>query len=644
MMNQIFHKKRQKLFTLFCQAVIVVGSFIMANAIRYDGVLPAEQLSVVNALLLPLVLIKLSSFIVTRLLSSWWRYVSIHDLVALVKANLLGSLLFLGYLNYFSEVTVLPSILFIDGLLCFLIMSGARVAIRLVREYSLAANRAIKNGTEKILIVGSGATGQSIARDISQNPHQKRRVVGFVDQDIDRIRQRFEGIPVLSSVDGMDELLQSQPIDLVILANPTLCHKELRKIVMTCQSRGVKSKILPNIDEILNGDVSIRHLRDIKFSDLLGRPPVHLDVKNIRNYLGGKRVMVTGAAGSIGQEICQQAAEFGASSLILFDNAETPLFNIERNLRKAFPNTVIIPSLSDVRDFHQVNHVFQSYRPEVVFHAAAYKHVPMSEKNPIAAIENNVLGTSILVNAAHNFKVDHFVMVSTDKAVNPTNIMGASKRAAEIYAQALSRQSETSIVTVRFGNVLGSNGSVVPIFREQIEKGGPVTVTDPETTRFFMTIPEAVQLVLQAGSMGQGGEIFILNMGEQVKILHLAEELIRLSGMIPYEDIDIVFSGLRPGEKLHEELLLGSEGVIPTDHEKICVANSVSKNLDELDQWLAHLTEACHSMNERSVVNILKTLVPEYHQERNGRKVSPGSTRLIKPKVLEIPVNVAKLA
>ncbi|MCK4508196.1 MAG: polysaccharide biosynthesis protein, partial [Desulfuromonadales bacterium] len=461
-----------------------------------------------------------------------------------------------------------------------------------------------------------------------------------------RVKQRFEGVPVLASIKKLKELLQAQPVNLVILANPALCHKELRRIVMLCQSCGIKSKILPNVDEILNGNVAVRHIRDVKLEDLLGRPPVRLDVKNIRNYLENKRVLVTGAAGSIGQEICHQVAGFGVSSLVLFDNAETPLFQIERNLREKFPELEIIPCLSDIRSAIKVDSVFACYSPEVVFHAAAYKHVPMSEHNPISAIENNTLGTRTLVNAARQFGVDHFVMVSTDKAVNPTNIMGASKRAAEIYAQALYNQIETTVVTVRFGNVLGSNGSVVPIFREQIKKGGPVTVTDSEATRFFMTIPEAVQLVLQAGSMGRGGEIFLLNMGEQIKIVHLAEELIRLSGMAPYQDIDIEFTGLRPGEKLHEELLLASEGVKPTTHEKICVANSITHNPYEIDKWFDQLAEACQSMNEKRVMSIIKTLVPEYHHEQNGHISRPEttSTSYIKQKVVRIPLNAVRTA
>ncbi|TFH59925.1 MAG: polysaccharide biosynthesis protein, partial [Candidatus Zixiibacteriota bacterium] len=534
------------------------------------------------------------------------------------------------------------SILIIDGLICFLILSGARVAVRLLREYFHAASRVVHNGTEKILIVGAGAAGQSIAREIRQDPHQNRRVIGFVDQDATRVKQRFEGIPVLATIDGLKELLLSQPVNLVVLANPALCHKELRKIVMTCQSCGVKSKILPNIHEILSDSVSIRHARDVKLEDLLGRPPVHLDVGNIRGYLANKRVVVTGAAGSIGREICRQVADFGARSIILFDNAETPLFQVDLDLKREFSGVEFIPLLRDARNSSQVDSAFRQYCPDVVFHAAAYKHVPMSECNPLVTLENNVIGTRNLVNAADRFKVKHFVMISTDKAVNPTNIMGASKRAAELYAQSMARKSLTKIATVRFGNVLGSNGSVVPIFNEQILKGGPVTVTDHRVTRFFMTIPEAVQLVMQAGSMGEGGEIFVLDMGEQIKIVHLAEELIRLSGMKPYKDIDIVFTGLRPGEKLHEELLHADENVMKTDHVKICIAQACWHDLDVLNHSLDGLLIACQAMDRNRAMEIISEIVPEFTSTTFSQRRSPERLPVVRPKVINFPLNIAE--
>lgn len=622
---------------LIGQIIIVLTAFFLAIFLRFDGVLPNELSPFVLSLILPLIIIKLATFSLLHLFSGWWRYVSLPDLIALVKANIAGSALFTLYVSFGPLPATIPwSILILDGLLCFMLMSGLRVSVRLGREFASTYSKNCNEAMKRIIVVGSGAVAQSIIREIRQSRKLNWDVVGLVDQDASRLRHWFHGVQVLSDIEGLGELLRRASIDQVILANPVLELKQLRQIVATCKKFGVASKILPNVCEILNEDVSIQHVRDVKLEDLLGRPSVLLDVSNIRQYLGGKRILVTGAAGSIGQEICRQVARFGASSVVLFDQAETPLFEVERELKVSFPAVEFIPSLSDVRDAAKVDFVFKRFRPEVVFHAAAYKHVPMSECNPVAAIKNNVIGSRNVVNAADRYQADHFVMISTDKAVNPTNIMGASKRAAEIYVQALAANSRTSIVTVRFGNVLGSNGSVVPIFQNQILKGGPVTVTDPEVTRFFMTIPEAVQLVLQAGSMGHGGEIFVLNMGEPVRIVQLAEELIRLSGLTPYQDIDLVFTGLRPGEKLHEELLLDEEGVVPTSHEKICVARACHHNLAELNLQLDRLNNACTVMDSDQVTKLIRSLVPEYHSAKDGQPIPISRLSVVRSPVINI--------
>ncbi|CAG1773164.1 hypothetical protein BAC2_03662, partial [uncultured bacterium] len=339
-------------------------------------------------------------------------------------------------------------------------------------------------------------------------------------------------------------------------------------------------KTLPGIKDIIDGTVSISQIKDVEIEDILGREPVKLELETIRGYLTAKRVLVTGAAGSIGSEICRQVAAFSPYKLLLFESAETPLYQVEKELTSQYPDLRNIPVSGDVRDQGRVEMVFDEFQPEVVFHAAAYKHVPMMEYNPVEAVTNNIGGTRVLANAAHRFGVKNFVMISTDKAVTPTNIMGASKRVAEMYVQSLARRSRTNFTTVRFGNVLGSNGSVIPLFKEQIKAGGPVTVTDPKVIRYFMTIPEACQLVLQAGCIGNGGEIFVLDMGEPVRILDLAEEVIRLSGFVPYEELDIVFTGLRPGEKLFEELLIDGEGIKPTRHGKIKVLSAMESDLD----------------------------------------------------------------
>lgn len=637
MINKMTIRGR-KFLILTGQFIMVLAAFSLAISLRFDGALPAEIIPFLPALILPLIAIKLTTFTVLHLFSGWWRYVSLPDLVELVKANLAGSAIYALYISFAPLPVSLPwSVLILDGVLCFLLMSSLRVSVRLGREFICTYSKNCSEERKRILVVGSGAVAQTIVREIRQSPKLNWDVVGLVDQDDSRLRHWFQGVQVLSDLKGLGELLRRAAIDQVILANPALNLKQLRRIVATCRKYGVTSKILPNVCEILNEDVSIQHVRDVKLEDLLGRPSVHLDEKNIRKYLEGKRVLVTGAAGSIGHEICRQVAAFGASSILLFDQAETPLFDVERELKLLFPTVEFIPSLSDIRDASKVDFAFNRFLPEVVFHAAAYKHVPMSECNPLAVVKNNVIGSRNVVNAAVRCHADHFVMISTDKAVNPTNIMGASKRAAETYVQALAASSRTSIVTVRFGNVLGSNGSVVPIFQNQILKGGPVTVTDPEATRYFMTIPEAVQLVLQAGSMGEGGEIFVLDMGEPVRIAQLAEELIRLSGLTPYKDIDITFTGLRPGEKLHEELLLDEEGVMPTLHEKICVARACRHNLAEMNVQLDRLDNACNAMDSDQVLKLIHLLVPEYHKDKNFQPSPIRHLHVVKPSFVNLP-------
>jgi FlaA1/EpsC-like NDP-sugar epimerase len=644
MLNTLATRGR-KILILMGQIIMVLTAFFLAISLRFDGALPSEISPFLPALIFPLIIIKLTSFYLLHLFSGWWRYVSLPDLVDMVKANIAASGLYALYVGYGPLPATIPwSVLVLDGLLCFLLMSGMRVSVRLGRELVCTYSKSYREEMKRIVVVGSGAVAQTIIREIRQSPKLNWNVVGLVDQDNSRLRHWFQGVQVLSDIEGLGDLLRRASIDQVILANPVLELKELRRIVATCKKHGVTSKILPNVCEILNEEVSIQHVRDVKLEDLLGRPAVHLDVSNIQQYLGGKKILVTGAAGSIGQEICRQVAKFGASSVVLFDQAETPLFDVERELKASFPAVEFIPSLSDVRDASRVDFVFKRFRPEVVFHAAAYKHVPMSECNPLAVIKNNVIGSRNLVNAADRYHVDHFVMISTDKAVNPTNVMGASKRAAEIYVQAMAARSRTSIVTVRFGNVLGSNGSVVPIFQSQILKGGPVTVTDPEVTRFFMTIPEAVQLVLQAGSMGHGGEIFVLNMGEPIRIVQLAEELIRLSGLTPYKDIDLVFTGLRPGEKLHEELLLSEEGVMPTSHEKICVARASRHNLTELNLQLDRLDHACAAMDSDQVLKLIHALVPTYHSAKDDQAIPLCRLNVVRPPAVYIPQVAAETA
>jgi FlaA1/EpsC-like NDP-sugar epimerase len=640
-------------FILPFEIGLISLSLLLAFLLRFDMQMSRGNLEIYLEILLPLLMVKLAVFSIMGLNHGWWRYVSLADVIDIFKANVIASLLFLLYLVISYNMHRMPrSVLILDFTFCFLLACGIRFITRAYRENYLLAPGLGGGKLSRTLVVGAGCAGQVIVREIHQNPALGKTVIGYIDDDASKLDQRFNGAQVLGMRDDIGRVCEEEKVDEIIIAIPSASGGELRPIVERCRETGVPFKTLPGVGELIDGTVTLKHAREVDVSDLLGRKQVRLEIDKIRDFLSGKRVLVTGAAGSIGSEICRQVARFGPSGMVLLESAETPLFFIEKELLERFPDLQLMAVIGNIRDKMRIETIFREYRPEVVFHAAAYKHVPMMEANPTAAACNNVRGTRIVADASRDFGVRSFVMISTDKAVNPTNVMGATKRAAEIYVQNLARYSRTRFVTVRFGNVLGSNGSVVPIFNEQIRKGGPVRVTHPEVMRYFMTIPEASRLVLQAGSMGQGGEIFLLDMGEPVKIVRLAEELIRLSGFRPYDDIDIVFTGLRPGEKLFEELLLAGEGVAPTSHEKIKVAKSAYFDWNTLNMQIELLIEAAENLDLDGVINFLEDIVPEYrsrlkraiprrdHGEHDlgegdvpaGKKIVFGIRELPKPK------------
>jgi len=631
-MIKIFFEKRFPL-TIAINFLAIICGLMMACLIRFDLHFTAAVYQAFWRLLPAVVVIKLIVFWRYGLFSGWWRYVSMADLVTICKANIFASAGVVAYAVFVYRLEMIPrTILFLDGLFCFLLVAGIRFIIRAFREnfYPMPISKA---GKARLLIVGAGDAGQMIARELRLNRKLKYDAIGFIDDDRRKLKENFLGLPVLGCCEDIPSVCRRKNIDEVVIAIPSATGKQIRDIVEKCQQAEVTFKTLPGVGGLLDGSVSVEQIKDVSLEDLLGRDPVRLDSQQISNYLCGKRVLITGAGGSIGSELCRQVARFNPSKLILFENGETPLFTIEQELKKVHSKLLIYPIIGDIRYRARVEGIFDEFMPEVVFHAAAYKHVPMMEVNPAEAVNNNVRGTQVVAETAHMFRVERFVMVSTDKAVNPTNVMGTTKRVAEKIVQALSRRSKTRFVTVRFGNVLGSNGSVIPTFKEQIRHGGPVTVTHKDITRFFMTIPEASQLVLQAGSMGEGGEIYLLDMGEPVKIVHLAEELIRLSGKTPYEDIDIEFTGLRPGEKLYEELLLDGEGIKPTIHEKICVARSVLEDEMILKVQLEQLFDAARQLNLKLTVDLLQEIVPEYHPAEHAsvRKLNARSHQVSNP-------------
>jgi len=636
-------EKRNFILVLF-KVCLVSLSFLFAFLLCYDLHAVAADWDLFGRLFLPVLLVKLLVFWRMGLGHGWWRYVSIPDVVTLFFANLVASAIVLLYVVFIHGIEGVPrSLILLDAMICFLLSCGVRLLTRAWRENYLPMVLDARCDGKRVLIVGAGSAGQMIVKEMRVNPSLSLRVVGFVDDDPDKQGQRFQGVPVLGAHKELAAICRDNSVEEVIIAIPSATGKELKRIVESCSSAKIKFRTLPSVGELIDGTVTVQQIKDVDLEDLLGREPISLDVEGIKNYLRGKTILVTGAAGSIGSEICRQIARFGPALIILFDKAETPLFFIERELRERFPDIPLIPLVGDLRHRTHTVSVFDDHQPEVVFHAAAYKHVPLMEVNPEAAANNNVRGTKILADAAHAHGVRNFVMISTDKAVNPTNVMGASKRAAELYVQNLARFSKTHFVTVRFGNVLGSNGSVIPIFREQIKKGGPLTVTHKDVIRYFMTIPEASQLVLQAGSMGRGGEIFLLDMGEPVKIVKLAEEMIRLSGLKPYEDIDIIFTGLRPGEKLFEELLLAGEGIKATNHEKIMVARAEHCDWNVLNLRIEELYEATCLLDTEKILDILQEIVPEFRCQRNTAGVQPKKAAMVSaPRSSNLPASTGQ--
>jgi FlaA1/EpsC-like NDP-sugar epimerase len=492
------------------------------------------------------------------------------------------------------------------------------LALRVLRRffYEFSEKRKFQIGrrrktSKSTLIVGAGRLGAATIKEVVGRADTELDIKGFIDDDRRKKGGSVGGVKVLGTTDDLARLVDELNVDQVVLAIEQSNSKEIRHILDICRAIPVKAQIVPSLNEIAHGRVSINRIRDVQIEDLLGREPVELDDKNLHEFLTAKTVMVTGAGGSIGSELIRQITNFSPKVLLLVERTEFALFQIERELFKDFPETKFIPLLADIGDAPRMQEIFSEYKPEVVFHAAAHKHVSLMEINPTEAIKNNIFATKLIGELAGKFGAENFVLVSTDKAVNPTSIMGASKRIAEIALQDSNQIYPTNYMAVRFGNVLGSTGSVVPIFREQIRQGKAVTVTDPQMTRYFMTIPEASQLVLQAGALGAGGEIFILDMGEPVKILDLAEDMIRLSGLEPYEDIDIVFTGIKKGEKLFEELEITGENLLKTKHPKIFIGKIASYSSDEVTNILSNFREALEKNDEAKIRSLINHFLPE---------------------------------
>jgi len=543
-----------------------------------------------------------------------WQYISMHEVLSLIKAVLLSSMLIAMSMLVFGATSFPFSILVIDALFCFAFIGGVRFSIRFWKESKSSVSLAGR--AKKVLIVGAGDAGEMILREMIKKPARSTYdPIGFIDDNRLKIGTFIHNLPVLGNCESIPEMVLAHGIEKIIIAIPSANREEIRRIVGFCEQSNVDFKIVPGLFDLLDRTVHVNQIRDVEIEDLLGRAPVKLNLNEISSYLSNANILITGAGGSIGAELCRQIATFNPAQLILVGKGENSIFDIELELKNKFPYLSLALVIADIRNHDRMKNIFQAYKPAVVFHAAAHKHVSLMERNPDEAVLNNVLGTKNIVDLADSFQVRNFVMISTDKAVNPSSIMGATKRIAEMIVQSKATISKnTKFVSVRFGNVLGSRGSVVPLFKKQIAAGGPVTVTHPDARRYFMTIPEAVQLVIQAGAMGNGGEIFILNMGEPVKIVDLANDLIRLSGLEAGKDIKIKFIGLKPGEKLFEEILTAEEGAQTTKHEKIFIAPPSRIAVGKLGEDIEGLASLASAGDCAGVKMKIREIVPTFKE------------------------------
>ncbi|RHW04560.1 polysaccharide biosynthesis protein [Clostridiaceae bacterium OF09-1] len=557
-------------------------------------------------------------FAAFRLYQGIWKYASASDLVNIIVACLVSAatqtigMMLMGLrfprsypFMYFAVLTA--------GISIF------RFTYRILAYFRQKQQGLIKEGKTNTMIVGAGEAGNTLLKELQNSKFVEQNVCCLVDDDPGKIGKYLRGVLVAGNRKDICRLAEEYHIDEIMIAIPSASHAEIQELLDICSQTSCKLKVLPGIYQLVNGEVSVSKLRNVEIEDLLGREPIDTQVESIMGYVSGKVVLVTGGGGSIGSELCRQIARHEPKQLVIFDIYENNAYDIQQELKRDYPELNLVVLIGSVRNSHRINGVFEKYHPQIVYHAAAHKHVPLMEDSPNEAIKNNVMGTYKTAQAADKYGVSRFVLISTDKAVNPTNIMGASKRLCEMVIQMMNNRSKTEFVAVRFGNVLGSNGSVIPLFKKQIEEGGPVTVTHPDIIRYFMTIPEAVSLVLQAGARAKGGEIFVLDMGKPVKILDLALNLIRLSGLKPYEDIDIVFTGLRPGEKLYEELLMDEEGLQSTDNELIHIGKPIDFDEELFIHQLEELDELSR-MDSPKIKEKVMEVVPTYHMKENGKE------------------------
>jgi FlaA1/EpsC-like NDP-sugar epimerase len=603
----------KKLSLVIIDITLINFSFLLSFYFRFLFDIPEKYLINFADHAIIITLIFLIFFYFFKFYDSLWHYASIDEFLLATAGCICGGIAALAYSNYFNS-DMPNSVLVLATIFITLFVVGFRITFRIYRRLIIILENKQKKSDTRVMIVGAGSGGNMILREMISARELDMVPVCFVDDSSNKQGMVKSGVKVMGTRYDIPRLVEDKKIQEIIISIPSISGENKAELINICKKTGCKLKIIPGIYELINGDVTINNIRDVNVEDLLGRDPVKLEDKGIKDYIKGKVVMITGGGGSIGSEIARQVIKYEPAKLIIFDIYENNAYEIENEIKRSHPGVELKVIIGSVRDRRRLENVFRDHKPQVVFHAAAHKHVPLMEASPSEAVKNNVFGTLNLAETADKYNVEKFVMVSTDKAVNPTNVMGATKRICEMIIQAMDAKSKTEFGAVRFGNVLGSNGSVIPLFNKQIAMGGPVTVTDKYITRFFMTIPEASQLVLQAGAFARGGEIFILDMGEPVKIYELAKDLIRLSGFEPDRDIKIEVTGLRPGEKLYEEVLMSEEGMSTTGHNKIFVARPSHYNIEELKIGFQELKFLCEVGNKEEIVRKLQEIVPTYHK------------------------------
>jgi FlaA1/EpsC-like NDP-sugar epimerase len=606
-----FTRSAPRSFILLIDLVIVAVSVLISYLLRFNFNIPAKDLELLPYAMLIFIAVRGIIFLITKSFSGIIRYTETQDIQRIFIISSVGTLIVVAVdilINLFYQVYIIPRAVIVIE---FIASSAGMIAFRLLVKSTYWELKSPDIKAKNVIIFGAGEAALITSKALRQNTNERYHIIAFIDDSKNKVGKKIENVKIRHS-DELPALLENNDIDQLIISVQNISPKRKKEIAEICLAHNVKVQNVPPVRKWINGELSIRQIRDINIVELLDREEIRLDSKKIKAQLTGKTILVTGAAGSIGSEIARQVIEYRPAKLVLLDIAETPIYHLELEFTKHPYLKNIEFVIADIRNEERMRNVFETFKPDIIFHAAAYKHVPLMEHNPSEAILANVAGTKTLADLACEYNLQKFIMVSTDKAVNPTNVMGASKRIAEIYVQTLNQKGNTRFITTRFGNVLGSNGSVIPLFTKQIQNGGPITITHPDITRFFMTIPEACQLVLEAGAKGQGGEIFVFDMGESIKILDLAKKMIQLSGLKLGVDIQIVFTGLRPGEKLYEEVLATEENTLPTDHPKIMIAKVREYDYEEVQKQINNLIQLFRTQDNFEIVRQMKKIVPEF--------------------------------